>query len=394
MFRDTANGRSIIHVDMDAFYASVEIRDRPELAGLPVVVGGDPDRRGVIAAASYAARKFGVHSAMPSRAAVRLCPELIFIQARHGYYAEVSAQIREIFARYTPLVEPLALDEAFLDVTASRRLLGNTEAIGRKIKADIKLELELTASVGVAPNKFLAKLASDLNKPDGLVVIAPDPDAIQRVLDPLPVRRIWGIGTAGEQQLQALGMTTIAHLRQRSPEELEHSFGAWGRHIWRLANGMDERDVVTDGEAKSISHETTFAEDVLDKEILSAVLLDLTEQVASRLRRHNRLAQTVQIKVRYANFHTITRAQTFRARTNITREIWHTARSLLRNVLKQKPGSVRLLGIGVSGLDEPHSAQGDLFDESRDRQRELDEVADRINRRFGLRTLHRGLKED
>ena len=382
--------RSILHVDMDAFYASVEIRDNPSLGGLPVVVGGDPEKRGVIAAASYAARKFGIHSAMPSITAVQLCPDLVFVPARHDLYAVVSQQIRGIFERYTPLVEPLALDEAFLDVTSSERLWGGGEHIGRLIKSNISTELGLTASVGVATNKFVAKLASDLDKPDGLVVIALD--QIQSVLDPLPVTRIWGVGKAGGRQLEALGITTIRHLREQSASSLEKRFGAWGQHVWRLANGLDDRAVITDGEAKSISHETTFDQDIVEPEALTEVLLDLTEQVAARLRRHQRYAHTVQVKIRYGNFHTLTRAHTLRSGTNITREIWHTARTLLHRVLHEKPGPIRLLGITVTGLGDAHREQADLFEPDRGKQRELDGVADSINQRFGPRAVHRGLR--
>ena len=375
---------------MDAFFASVEIRDRPELAGLPVVVGGDPEKRGVIAAASYAARRYGVHSAMPSKTAVKLCPDLVFVKSRHGYYAEVSKQIRLIFARYTPLIEPLSLDEAFLDVTSSQRLWGDAEAIGRQIKTDIDSELGLTASVGIAPSKFVAKLASDLDKPDGFVVVAPG--SVRRVLDPLPVTRIWGVGKSGARQLHELGIETIKQLRIQPVETLEQQFGKWGRHIWRLANGEDKREVVSDSEAKSISHETTFAEDIGDEEVLTAVLLDLTEQVALRLRQHQGYAQTVQIKVRFADFHTITRARSLQTSTNITREIWQTAHALLNSVLAQHPDPIRLLGVGVFGLSEDRIEQTDLFEQPRGQQRRLDNIADQINERFGSRTVHRGLK--
>ena len=380
----------ILHVDMDAFYASVEIRDNPALTDLPVVVGGDPQKRGVIAAASYAARKFGVYSAMSSKSAVRLCPELVFISARHGHYAAVSQQIREIFERYTPMVEPLALDEAFLDVASSERLWGGSEKIGRLIKSNIRTELGLTASVGIAGSKFMAKLASDLEKPDGFVVVPPH--RVQSVLDPLPVTKIWGVGKAGERQLNLLGITTIGQLRRQSAASLEEKFGVWGRQVWRLANGLDERAVITDSEAKSISHETTFDEDIADEEALVAVLLDLTEQVAIRLRRHQRYANTVQIKVRSADFKTITRAHSLRSGTNITREIWQTARTLLCKVLNEQPSPVRLLGVGATGLEKAHNEQGDLFENDRGKQRELDSVADSINQRFGPQAVHRGLK--
>jgi len=385
-----AGSRTIAHVDMDAFYASVEIRDNPELEGLPVVVGGDPGKRGVIAAASYEARRYGVHSAMPSRTAVRLCPDLVFVPARHALYAEVSQQIRAILERFTPVIEPLALDEAFLDITSSGRLWGEAESIGRRIKDDIRNELDLTASVGIAPNKFVAKLASDLDKPDGLVVVAAD--AVQKLLDPLPVSRIWGVGKSGERRLRQLGITTIRDLREQPPCSLEDRFGVWGSHIWKLARGIDARPVVTDSEAKSISHETTFEQDIADREILTEVLLDLTEQVATRLRRHDRTAHTVNVKIRYGDFTTLTRAHSRDGSTNITREIWQTARALLNRALTERPDPVRLLGVGVSGFNEATEIQADLFDDSRDRQRELDSVADDVNRKFGARVLHRGAK--
>jgi DNA polymerase-4 len=386
-----AGNRSIAHVDMDAFYASVEIRENPELKGLPVVVGGDPDKRGVVAAASYEARRYGVHSAMPSRTAVRLCPDLVFVHARHELYAKVSQQIRGILERYTPTIEPLALDEAFLDITSSRRLWGEAQSIGRRIKAEIKHELDLTASVGIAPNKFIAKLASDLDKPDGLVIV--EADGIQQLLDPLPVSRIWGVGKSGERRLRQLGVTTIQDLRTQSESELEERFGVWGRHIWKLARGIDDRPVITDTEAKSISHETTFERDIADPEVLAEVLLGLTEQVATRLRRHNRYARKVNLKVRYGDFTTVSRAHSRDDGTNITREIWQTARTLLARMLNERPDPVRLLGIGVSGLDKLVEEQTDLFDASREKQRELDNVTDDINRRFGSRILRRGVNQ-
>lgn len=375
---------------MDAFYASVEIRENPELRGLPVVVGGEPGKRGVIAAASYEARRYGVYSAMPSATAVRLCPRLVFVSARHDLYSRVSRQIREIFERYTPVIEPLALDEAFLDITDCRRLWGGAENIGVRIRKDIRSDLDLTASVGIAPNKFVAKLASDLTKPDGLVVV--EKGGIQSMLDPLPVRRIWGVGKSGERCLHKLGITTISDLRKHAAGSLEDRFGVWGRHIWMLAQGIDDRQVVTDAEAKSISHETTFEVDICDREVLAEILLDLCEQVATRLRRNQRYAGTVNVKLRYADFTTVTRAHSRNEGTNITREIWHTAHTLMDRALNQRPDPVRLIGVGVSHLDEQHAEQSDLFDESRVKQQELDIVADDINRRFGSRLLHRGLK--
>src|SRR5512136_2361752 len=246
----------IIHADMDAFYASVEERDRPELVGKPVIVGGSPEKRGVVSAANYVARKYGVHSAMPAATARRLCPEGIFLPPRIGYYAEVSGQIREIFERFTPLVEPLSLDEAFLDVTGSEQLFGPAIEIGRQIKQAVREETRLIVSVGVAPNKFLAKIASDLKKPDALVVV--EPGQVQEFLDPLPVERLWGVGKQSSKVFERLGIRTIAQLRQWPLDALQARFGSGGEHLWNLAHGRDDRPVEPQQEVKSISNETTF----------------------------------------------------------------------------------------------------------------------------------------
>ena len=269
----------ILHCDMDAFYASVEERERPELVGQPVIVGGE--KRGVVAAANYVARKYGIHSAMPAVTAHRLCPHGIFLPPRIGYYAEVSHQIREIFERFTPLVEPLSLDEAFLDVTGSEPLFGSAAEIGQKIKQTIHQELRLVVSVGVASNKFLAKIASDIGKPDGFVVVEPGQE--QEFLDPLPVERLWGVGKQGSKVFERLGIRTIGQLRQWPMETLVSRFGSQGEYLWQLAHGIDDRPVVPEREAKSISHETTFEEDVDDMEVLRAWLLDLTEQVGGEV---------------------------------------------------------------------------------------------------------------
>ena len=384
----------ILHVDMDAFYASVEQRDRPALRGRPVIVGGDPQRRGVVSAASYEARKFGVHSAMPSSQAVRLCPDGVFLPGNMERYAEVSGQIREIFHRYTPLVEPLSLDEAFLDVTGSEGLFGPADEIAKRIRSDIRTELNLTASAGVAVNKYLAKIASDLEKPDGLVIVAPSQE--EAFLDPLPVERIWGVGKVSAQVFRRLGIATIGELRRRSVEQLQVHFGETSaNHLWQLARGIDDRSVVTDHQAKSISHETTFAEDIDDQEILTAVLLDLTDLVARRVRRHGFRARTVHLKVRFSDFQTLTRSQTLRESSDVTRDFFEAARDMLDHKLPKPLRPVRLIGIGTSGFGSSGERQTLLFDADRDeRESSLDRVSDQIKDRFGKGALKRGTSLD
>jgi DNA polymerase IV len=379
----------ILHADMDAYYASVEERDRPELVGKPVIVGGSPEKRGVVSAANYVARRYGVHSAMPAATAHRLCPHGIFLPPRIDYYAEVSGQIREVFERFTPLVEPLSLDEAFLDVTGSEHLFGPAVEIGRKIKQAIRQELRLVASVGVAPNKFLAKIASDLKKPDALVVV--EPDKVQEFLDPLPVERLWGVGKQSSKVFERLGIRTVGQLRQWPLDTLQSRFGSSGEHLWNLAHGIDDRPVVPEREAKSISHETTFEHDIADMDVLRAWLVDLTEQVGCRLRRHGLQGRTVQLKVRFADFSLITRSQTLPEPTDITQELWRAADDLLCQRLPAGHLPVRLLGMGVSGLDDTGTVQGLLFDqEERQKQARLDTVTDQLKDRFGTEALRRG----
>ena len=377
----------ILHVDMDAFYASIEERDRPELVGKPVIVGGTAEGRGVVAAANYVVRKFGVHSAMPSATAKRLCPHAIVLPPRIDYYAEVSEQIREIFQRYTPLVEPLSLDEAFLDVTGSELLFGSSIEIGRKIKGDIRQQLQLVASVGVAPNKFLAKIASDLHKPDGFVLV--DPDLIQEFLDPLPVTRLWGVGRVAAAAFERLGVHTIRQVRELPESLLRQKFGEHGGHLSQLARGIDERRVIPDRDAKSISHETTFAHDIADPEILRAWIVELAEQVAWRLRRHKLRGRTVHLKIRFSDFRTITRAHTLSDPTNSTQDIWRAAVEMLTQRLPERRLPVRLVGVGVSGFANPNQIQGLLFDDEQTAQMDLDKAADEIRARFGMESLHR-----
>ena len=379
----------ILHIDMDAFYASVEERDNPSLVGKPVIVGVSAEGRGVVAAANYEARKFGVHSAMPAARAKRLCPHAVFLKTRIDYYASVSRLIRDIFEQFTPLVEPLSLDEAFLDVTGSEKLFGSSAEIGRQIKERIRRELKLVASVGVAPNKFLAKIASDVNKPDGFLVV--EADQVREFLDPLPVGRLWGVGKVTGQVFERLSIRTIGQLRQMPINTLNDLFGSAGEHYWQLAHGIDDRRVVPDREAKSISNETTFAADISDMEVLRAWLVELVDQVAQRLRRHDLKGRAVELKVRFADFKTISRSLTLAEPSNVTQDLLDAGMDLLTKRLPPRHLPVRLLGFGVSKLDDSGTSQQQLFDQpDRARHRELDRVADQITAKFGKMAIRRG----
>jgi DNA polymerase-4 len=381
--------RQIIHVDMDAFYASVEQLDRPELRGKAVIVGGHPKSRGVVSAASYEVRKFGVHSAMPTAQAMRLCPHAILLPVRMDRYAEVSQTIHAIFERYTPLVEPISLDEAFLDVTGSTNLFGSAEQIGRDIKSRIRQQTHLTASVGVAPNKFLAKLASDLQKPDGFVVITEQNK--QQILDPLPVGRIWGVGKVTEQALRARGIHTIAELRGTILGELKGIIGNAADELLKLARGEDDREVEPDRERKSLSSEQTFARDIRDEQVLSSVLLEQVEEVAQRLRHHQLKARTVTLKLRYGDFRTVTRSETLREATNLTQPLWKTAARVFRQWQIRSGGPLRLLGFAASGLEPERAGRQLLFsDPEQEKLRRLDKAVDKIRDRYGRSALGHG----
>lgn len=379
---------TILHVDMDAFYASVEIRDCPELRGKPVIVGG-VQGRGVVCAASYEARKFGVHSAMPISTAKRLCPQGVFLPVRMAHYAEISRQIRAIFHSFTPLVEPLSLDEAFLDVRGCEGLFGPAADIARKIKERIRAETSLIASVGVAPNKFLAKLASDFGKPDGFVVL--HADDVERFLAPLPVSRIWGVGAKSEKRLQAIGIHTISQVASLEEQYWSDRFGEMGRHIWRLANGIDERTVVPDREAKSISTETTFTHDIGDRSLLRVWLLDLTDHLAMRMRRERIFGRTIDLKIRNSDFHTVTRSTTLAEATNATNVLWKSVIALFERSLTEDMLPVRLLGVGATKLTRDAVTQGSLFDgNSNPKDAALDQTIDTIRTQFGEASIQRG----
>lgn len=379
---------SILHVDMDAFYASIEQRDCPELRGRPVIVGGI-GTRGVVSAASYEARRYGVHSAMPIATARRLCPNGVFLPVRGKHYAAIGRQIREIFFRFTPLVEPLSLDEAFLDVYGCEGLFGPAPAIARTIKDRVNAETGLIASVGVAPNKFLAKLAGDLGKPDGLVVLTPE--RVTEFLTPLPVSRLWGVGARGESRLHALGIRTIGQLAERSERVMVDYFGEVGRHLWQLAHGQDDRRVVPDRQAKSISTETTFAHDIADREPLRDCLLELVDELAGRLRQASLRARAITLKLRSSDFRTRTRACALAEATDVTDVLWRAATDLFGKSLPEELLPLRLLGVGAGRLTREAVVQGDLFDDGgRERQAALDRAVDAIRGQFGPSAIRRG----
>src|SRR5262245_10530623 len=342
---------------MDAFYASVELRDRPELAGRPVAVGGAANKRGVIAAASYAARGSGAQSGMPTGQALRLCPELVLLPADFDKYTQASQQIMAIFLRYTPLVEPLSLDEAFLDVTGCERLHGDAVTIGRAIKADILRETELVASIGIAPSKFLAKLASELSKPDGFKVIPPE--EVRATLDPLPVSRIFGVGERTAKRLEALGVTTVVQLASRPRDEVMREFGASGAWIHDLAHGIDPRRVNPRREEKSHGLERTFEQDIADREELRLILYEFCEEVSHELRHRGLRGRTVTLKARYWNFKTVTRSRTVDLPINLGKRLYVVARELLEKI---PAGPLRLMGVQVSSLSDVRApVQAGLF---------------------------------
>jgi len=363
---------------MDAFYASVEQRDRPEVRGLPVIVGADPRGRGVVSAASYEARRFGVHSAMPISRAFRLCPEGVFLPVDMDKYARVSAEVMAILAEFTPLVEPLSIDEAFLDVTASGALWGDGGAIARQIKSKIRAAVSLTASVGVASNKFVAKVASELEKPDGLVVVTPGGEAA--FLAPLPVGRLWGVGKVAGAELLAMGIHTIGQLALIPPAHLEARFGPHGPDLLQLARGLDDRPVEPDGAPKSMGAEETFEHDTLDVALVRATLRGQSERVARELRAGGYAGRTVTLKLRFADFSTITRAQTGDP-TQDGLAIYRRVEALFSRVRLTQ--AVRLVGVSVSMLGSAGSGQLSLLERDVARTERLARAMDSLAARFG-----------
>ncbi len=377
--------RAILHIDMDAFYASVEEQDRPELKGKPLIVGGTGGR-GVVAAANYAVRRYGVRSAMPMSEALRRCPEAVCVHPRMARYKAVSEQVFGIFREFTPLVEGLSLDEAFLDVTSSRQLHGSAESIGGEIRRRIAGLTGLTASVGIAPNKLLAKIASDLNKPDGMFRIGPD--NMRDVLDGLAIEKLFGVGPKTLSTVHAAGIRSFGDLRRAGDEVLWRAFGKHGKSMRDRASGIDERPVEPDREEKSISAEETYATDLRGAAALRVQVLRLADRASSRLRSHALAAGCVSVKIRRADFTTYTRQRTLEPPAQDTATVSAAAQALLERWLAAQPGAaVRLLGVGVSDLRMPQ--QADLFADGPARVSRLDSAIDGIRDRFGAGMLTR-----
>jgi DNA polymerase-4 len=375
--------RAILHADLDAFYASVEVLDDPSLRGKPVIVGGGPNDRGVVSAASYEARAFGVQSAMPLRTAARRCPDGVFLPGRPSRYRELSEHVMRIFASYTPLVEPISLDEAFLDVSGSAAAFGDGETIARTIKRRVLDEVGLVVSVGVATNKLCAKIASDLRKPDALVVVLPGEEAA--FLAPLPIRRLWGVGPQAQAALAEYGVTTIGQLAALPTATLQRRFGRFGAELGARARGNDRGSVQTFHAPKSVGHEHTFEVDTRDRGRIEATLLDLAESVGRRLRRHDLAAGAVQLKLRYEGFETLTRQAPLASQTREAGPLYETAVTLLRRTLVEGR-AVRLIGLTAISLTD--AQQLTLFDAA-DRTDRLTQSIDAVRERFGDRAITR-----
>jgi DNA polymerase-4 len=373
------SARVILHVDMDAFYASVEQRDAPALRGRPVLVGGR-EGRGVVCAASYEARRFGCRSAMPMAQAMRLCPQAVVVKPDFARYTAASRAIRAIFDRYSPDIEPLALDEAFIDVTASLALFGSARGIGEEIRAAVRGELGLTCSVGIAPNKFCAKIASDLRKPDALVEF--DPAALAETLAPLAIERMWGVGPVAAGHLRARGYVLFGDLQRAGERQLVADFGDAGRAWFHLSLGLDDREVEVDRTAKSVGEEETFLEDIVRVAEVEERLVAQADEVGRRLRAKGLFAQTVAIKIRFSDFATHTHAKTLAAPTDHTHELRDAARALLASFAAREWRAVRLCGFAASRVTDS-AGQLPLFDDGkRERLAKLDDLRDRIRTRF------------
>jgi DNA polymerase-4 len=382
--------RTILHVDMDAFYAAVEQRDHADYRGKPVIVGSDPKEgmgRGIVATCSYEARKFGIHSAQPISQAWRLCPQGVYVRPDMGKYDRVSTLIMDIFSDFTDMLEQVSVDEAFLDVSGSRRLYGSGEEIAGKIKLRIRTELQLTASVGVASNKFVAKVASDLKKPDGLVVV---PHGSEKdFLAPLPIGRLWGVGPKTEACLKKIGLERIGQIAAMPVKDLVAQLGDHGAHLSQLAQGMDDRPVVAEEGCKSIGHEFTFEHDTADFNLLHSTLLDLSGKVAHRLRMQGMSARTVAIKFRESDFSTFTRRVTLGEPVDTSEKIFPAALKLMKNLIREDV-RVRLIGVSASNLEtNAGKSQMSLFNQASPKDRKLAAAMDDIAQRFGSHSITR-----
>ncbi len=388
----SAKARVILHVDMDAFFAAIEQRDHPEYRGRPVVIGADPQQgrgRGVVATASYEAREYGIHSALPISQAWRRCPNAVFLRGNHRYYREVSAQVMDILSTFSPVIQKISIDEAFLDVTGSLRLFGSPEHLARTLKQKIRDECDLTASVGIAANKFIAKIASDLEKPDGLTICPPGQE--RAFLAPLPIRKLWGVGAKTAARLEALGLKTIGEIADYPVKGLIDRLGAWGYQLHQLAHGIDNRPVATRSLRKSISEETTYLEDVDDDSLVEHTLFTIADRLSRTMRRKGLKGRTITLKIRFEGFETHTRSRTLSDFINDADTLRAIAVSQYRSFQRQGR-KVRLVGIGVSQLNTVFGEQMSLFDtpEENPTSERLDALLDELKRKFGEDAVTRG----
>lgn len=382
--------RLIAHVDMDCFFAAVEVLDNPALKGRPVIVGADPKGgkgRGVVSAASYEARKYGIHSAMPISKAYNLCPKGSFLPGRMSRYSEMSNIIMDILLTFTPNIEQISVDEAFLDLSGCQRLLGTPQEMGRTIKTHIKEKTRLTASVGIAPNKLIAKIASDLQKPDGLIIVPPGKE--KSFLSPMPVNKLWGVGPKTAERMNKMGINTIGELAEYNPKKLVAVFGKAGIYLNQRANGIDE-DPVSAGQAiKSIGRENTFDEDKKEPEILFKTLLNLSDQVAGNVRTEGLKGRTITLKLRYDDFETHTYSKTVSRPTDLTNEIYAIVRLLLEKHW-QKFRRIRLIGVSVSNLNDGEQQLGLFEDQAKTlRNEKLEKAVDAIREKYGKKAVRR-----
>jgi len=379
--------RRIMHIDLDAFFVSVEQAHNPKLKGKPVIVGGKPEERGVVAASSYEAREFGIHSGMSLQRAYKLCPQAIFIEGGIHKYLDTSLKFMAILMSFSPLIEPVGIDEAFLDVTGFESLHGSTREMGEKIRRRVKKELKVNASVGIAGGKIVAKVASEKAKPDGLLEVPPGTDA--QFLSPLAIGDMPGIGRKTEATLRGIGIDTIGKLAKLPPDTLKSYFGVTGRVLYRFARGIDDSRVELPPEAKSISRETTFSVDSHDRSLIEATLRYLSERVGRKLRERNKQARTITVKVRGADFSTATRRRTLGTATDADQMIFKTGLDLLNRELKIQRQAIRLIGIGVSHLGET-GRQLDMLDNTAAKLEQLNKAVDKIRKKYGFTSIQTG----